>query len=171
MPEKISFKLPDGQSVDADAGIRVEDLAERILPRMKKKIVGAVVNNEIKDLRETLTQGGTLEFLTVGDERALEVMRHSTSHLMAEAVLQVFPDAVLGIGPSTDEGFYYDFQLPRPFEPEDVVKIEKIMQKLAKHNNTFDFFFFQAEDGIRYFEQKGETFKVELIRDLAAKGE
>lgn len=171
MPELISFKLPDGQTIEMESGIRVEELAGKILPRMKKKIIGAVIDNEIFDLRDTLTTGGDLELLLQGDSRGLEVLRHSASHLMAEAVLQIFPDARLGIGPSTNDGFYYDFELPRPFEPEDIVRIEKLMLKLSKTNSGFERSEMAIEDGISYFEDRNEVYKAELIRDLAAKGE
>ena len=166
MSENICLKLPDGKDLEVESGIRVDELAAKILPRMKKKIIGAVIDNEIKDLRETVTTGGDLEFLMQGDERALEVLRHSASHLMAEAVLQVFPDAALGIGPSTADGFYYDFKLPRPFEPEDIAKIEKLMNKLAKQNNGFERDEMPIDEAIEYFKKQGEEFKVDLIEDL-----
>lgn len=171
MSEMISLVLPDGSVVEARSGITVDELAEKILPRQKKKIIGALVDDEIKDLRDILTAGGSLSFLMTGDQTSLDILRHSTSHLMAEAVLQVFPDAVLGIGPSIADGFYYDFKLPRPLEPEDVTRIEKIMEKLASKNVTFERSEMPIDEAIKYFDSKGEVFKVELIRDLAEKGE
>ncbi|MBN1296247.1 threonine--tRNA ligase [bacterium] len=171
MADAISFQLPDGRILETDIGIRVDELVKRIEPHEYKAIIGAVLNEEIRDLREVLTEGGRLELLSTGDARALEILRHSASHLMAEAVIQLFPEAVLGIGPSTSEGFYYDFQLPRPFEPEDMARIEKIMQKLAKTNSVFERSEMTIEEAIQHFAQKGEVFKVELIRDLGQKGE
>ena len=171
MSEMIHLMLPDGSGYEAPSGITVDDLAEKILPRQKKKIIGAIVGDTIRDLRDVLTTGGKLEFLMTGDPKSLEILRHSTSHLMAEAVLQVFPDAVLGIGPAIGDGFYYDFKLPRPLEPDDVTRIEKIMEKLAAKNMEFQRSEMPIEEAIEYFDKKGEMFKVELIRDLAAKGE
>ncbi|MGB3976270.1 MAG: threonine--tRNA ligase [bacterium] len=171
MAEMITLKLPDNSNFEVQAGILVDDLIDKILPQKKKKIIGAVIDGEILDLREPLLSGGSLEFLFMGDTRALEILRHSASHVMAEAVLQVFPDAKLGIGPSTDEGFYYDFKLSRPFSPEDVEQIEKRMNKLVTENRAFERTEMSIEEAIRYFGDKGEVFKVELIRDLADKGE
>lgn len=171
MAEMISLKLPDSSNFEVQAGILVDDLIDKIIPQKKKIIIGAIVDGEILDLRAPLLSGGSLEFLFTGDTRALEILRHSASHVMAEAVLQVFPDAILGIGPSTDDGFYYDFKLSRPFSPEDLEQIEKCMNKLATENRVFERTEMPIEDAIRYFEEKGETFKVELIRDLAEKGE
>lgn len=171
MAEMISLKLPDSSNFEVQAGILVDDLIDKIIPQKKKIIIGAIVDGEILDLRAPLLSGGSLEFLFTGDTRGLEILRHSASHVMAEAVLQVFPDAILGIGPSTDDGFYYDFKLSRPFSPEDLEQIEKCMNKLATENRVFERTEMPIEDAIRYFEEKGETFKVELIRDLAEKGE
>ncbi len=171
MAEMITLKLPDNSNFEVQAGILVDDLIDKILPQKKKKIIGAVIDGEILDLREPLLSGGALEFLFMGDTRALEILRHSASHVMAEAVLQVFPDAKLGIGPSTDEGFYYDFKLSRPLSPEDVEQIEKRMNKLVTENRAFERTEMSIEEAIRYFGDKGEVFKVELIRDLADKGE
>lgn len=171
MAEMITLKLPDNSNFEVQAGILVDDLIDKILPQKKKKIIGAVIDGEILDLREPLLSGGSLEFLFMGDTRALEILRHSASHVMAEAVLQVFPDAKLGIGPSTEEGFYYDFKLSRPFSPEDVEQIEKRMNKLVTENRGFERTEMSIEEAIRYFGDKGEVFKVELIRDLADKGE
>lgn len=171
MSEMINLMLPDGSGYEAPSGITVDELAEKILPRQKKKIIGAIVGDTIRDLRDALTTGGKLEFLMTGDPKSLEILRHSTSHLMAEAVLQVFPDAVLGIGPAIGDGFYYDFKLSRPLEPDDVTRIEKIMEKLAAKNMEFQRSEMPIEEAIEYFDKKGEMFKVELIRDLAAKGE
>jgi threonyl-tRNA synthetase len=171
MVEVISFRLPDNSNYEAQAGILVDELAEKILPQKKKKIIGALINGEIRDLREPVWTGGSLEFLFSGDMKSLEILRHSASHVMAEAVLQVFPDAKLGIGPSTADGFYYDFKLPRPLAPEDVEQIEKTMSRLAARNAVFKRSEMPVAEAIRYFDQKGELFKVELIRDLAEKGE
>lgn len=171
MVEVISFRLPDNSNYEAQAGILVDELAEKLIPQKKKKIIGALINGEIRDLREPVWTGGSLEFLFWGDVKSLEILRHSASHVMAEAVLQVFPDAKLGIGPSTADGFYYDFKLPRPLSPEDVEQIEKNMGRLAARNAGFERSEMPVSDAIRYFDQKGEIFKVELIRDLAEKGE
>lgn len=171
MSDMIRFILPDGNNIEAAKGITIDELIERIVPRQKKKVIGAIVDGSVIDLRAPVTEGGKLELLFAGDPKALEILRHSASHVMAEAVLQLFPDAVLGIGPSTSEGFYYDFQLPRPLLPEDLVQIEKNMKKLVSSNMKFERSEMPIQEAIRHFEKKGEIFKVELIQDLAAQGE
>ncbi len=171
MSELIRFVLPDGSLYEAPSGITVDELAEKILPNQKKKIIGALIGDEMRDLRDKLISGGKLEFLLAGSTNSLEILRHSTSHLMAEAVRQIFPDAILGIGPATSEGFYYDFKLPRPLEPEDVSKIEKIMEKLSGKNMVFERSEMSIAEAVEHFDKQGEKFKVELIRDLATKGE
>jgi threonyl-tRNA synthetase len=171
MTDMLRFILPDGTELEAQKGVMVDELVDRIVPRQKKKVIGAILNGNIVDLRAPLHFGGKLEILFSGDNQALEVLRHSASHIMAEAVLQLFPDAVLGIGPSTSDGFYYDFKLPRPLSPEDMIKIEKGMKKLVASNLKFERSEMPVNEALDYFKSRGEVFKVELINDLARQGE
>src|SRR5688500_13231858 len=103
------------------------------------------------------------------DER-LKTMRHSAAHVMAEAVLQLFPDAKLGIGPAIQDGFYYDFQLPRTLVPDDLEEIEKRMRELVKQNAPFERRELPAAEAVTHFEQRKQPFKVELIQDLTSGG-
>ncbi|HET7767670.1 MAG TPA: threonine--tRNA ligase, partial [Chloroflexota bacterium] len=102
------------------------------------------------------------------EEDRLKTMRHSAAHVMAEAVLQLFPDAKLGIGPAIQDGFYYDFQLPRSLVPEDLEEIEKRMRELVKQNAAFERRELTAQEAVALFEQRSQPFKVELIRDLTS---
>jgi len=127
MSESITITLPDGSQKTAPAGSRPLDIAKSIGQRLADDAVVARVDGQMWDLTRPLEGDAKLEILTSRNPEALNVYRHSTAHLLAAAVLELFPETKLGIGPPTDTGFYYDFQRETPFTPEDLEKIEKRM--------------------------------------------
>ena len=126
----MTITLPDGSQQAVPAGTRPIDVAKSIGPRLAEDAVVARVNGELYDLTRPLESDATLQILTSRDPEALEVYRHSTAHLLAAAVLELYPETKLGIGPAIDNGFYYDFQRDTPFTPEDLEKIEAKMWEL-----------------------------------------
>ncbi len=169
MTEKlITIKLPDGSKKSVARGVTVSEfLAELIQGKKNRaKFIAAMFNGELMDLREPIVEDGELEFIKEGDERALEVLRHSTSHVMAQAVLQLYPDAKLAIGPSTADGFYYDFYVEKPFEPSDLEEISKIMVRIIKKGFTFERGEMSRDEALDFFKAKNDVFKIELIEDL-----
>src|SRR5262245_34742491 len=130
----INITLPDGSTQSVAAGSRPIDLAKSINPRLADTAIVARVNGDLVDLNRPLEKDARVEFLTPKDPSALEVYRHSTAHLMAAAVLELYPETQLGIGPPTETGFFYDFQRETPFTPEDLEKIEKRMEEIRDRN-------------------------------------
>jgi len=163
----IRLRLPDGAEKIYPAGITGQGVAEKIGPRLAKDALAIMVNGRIQDLNLPIIEdGASLSILTFASKEGSEVYWHSTSHLMAHAVKQLFPNAKLAIGPAIDEGFYYDFDLDRPLTPEDLVKIEKKMAELAKAATLITRKDISKADALTFFINKGESYKVELINDL-----
>src|SRR6059058_4032547 len=134
----LNVTLPDGSSQTVAAGTRPIDIANSISPRLAADAIVARVNGELQDLARPLEQDARLEILTTRNAEALQVYRHSTAHLLAAAVLELFPETQLGIGPPTDTGFYYDFQRDTKFTPEDLEKIEARMREIQTRNLPFE---------------------------------
>ncbi len=128
--------LPDGSVQDVPAGTSPLDIAQKISPRLAEAAIVAKVNGRLYDLKRPLESDATVEILTPKNPEALEVYRHSTAHLCAAAVLELFPETKLGIGPPIDTGFYYDFDRSEPFTPEDLEKIEAKMWEIQRRNLT-----------------------------------
>src|SRR5579871_5724702 len=130
----IQITLPDGSQQSVEAGSRPIDIARSISPRLADAAIVAKVNGELYDLTRPLETDATLQILTTKDPAALQVYRHSTAHLLAAAVLELFPETQLGIGPPIDTGFYYDFDRATPFTPEDLEKIEQKMWERSEEH-------------------------------------
>jgi threonyl-tRNA synthetase len=162
----ISIYLKDGSVRELPAGSSGLDLAESISRRLAKEAVAVRFNGELKDLRTVLPAEARVEIVTEKDPEALEVLRHSAAHLMAHAVIRLFPGTKLGIGPSIKDGFYYDFAVPQPFKPEDLARIEAEMHRLVKEKVALSRHEISREESLALFAEKGEDFKVELINDL-----
>jgi len=162
----VNITLKDGSVKQVAEGTTLYELAASISQGLARAAVVGKVNGELKDLDYALAEDATVEILTLEDEEALEVMRHSTSHLMAQAVQNLFPGTLLGIGPAIANGFYYDFDSEHTFTPEDLEKIEAEMKRLAKEDNKFQRQVVSREEAIKFFEERGEKYKVELIEDL-----
>jgi threonyl-tRNA synthetase len=161
----IEVTLPDGSRQSVEAGSRPIDIARKISPRLADAALVARVNGELYDLTRPLEQDATLQILTPKDPDALEVYRHSTAHLMAAAVLELFPETKLGIGPPIESGFYYDFDRPAPFTPEDLEKIEAKMWELQGKDLPYERVLTRKDEGLRKYSD--EWMKTELIRDRA----
>ena len=162
---QMKITLKDGSFKEYDGARSVFEIASDISEGLARAACAGEVNGEVVDLRTVLTEDCTLNILTANDEAGLRVMRHTASHVMAEAVKNLFPDAKLAIGPSIDNGFYYDFYT-EPFSREDLDNIEKEMKKIIKKGRPLTRFTLPREEAIQYMKEKDEPFKVQLIEDL-----
>ena len=162
---EISVTLPDGSSRRMPAGSTPGDVAGEISPGLARVAVAALVNDRFVDLNYPLEQDATVRVVTPHSPEALALYRHSTAHLMAAAVTQLFPGTQCGIGPATDEGFFYDFVVSRPFVPEDLQAIEKKMKELASADLPYERQMWPREEAKRFFTEKGELLKVQLIEE------
>src|SRR5438045_1519464 len=161
---QVTVTLPDGSSRSVAAGTPVRDVAEGISPRLAKAALAATVDGHLVDLAYPLTADSQVRIVTDKDAGvALPLVRHSTAHLLAAAVTQLFPSAQCGIGPATDEGFFYDFVVPRPFVPEDLDAIEQKMKELAAQDLPYERQMWPREDAKAFFAKRGEPLKVQLI--------
>ncbi len=164
----ISVSLPDGSVKELEQGATVYDLAASIGSGLAKASIAAKVDGRLVDLHSELVDGAKVEIVTEKSPEALEIIRHSTSHLMAQAVKSLFPKAKVTIGPAIENGFYYDFDVDSPFSPEDLDNIEEKMKELAKANIKVERQVLSKVDAIKLFKDLGEEYKVELIEDLDA---
>ncbi|MBP7461100.1 MAG: threonine--tRNA ligase [Candidatus Delongbacteria bacterium] len=163
----IKVTFPDGSSKSYAQGITALAVAEEISSRLAKKALGARIDQTtILDLMTPLTRDCSLEILTFDDPDGKKIYWHSTSHVMAQAVQELFPGTRLAIGPSIDEGFYYDFDKAAPFTPEDLEKIEARMAEIITRNEPFRRQELSREEAIAFFNDRQENYKLELIRDL-----
>ena len=165
MSQSISITLPDGSQQAVPAGSRPIDVAKSISSRLADDAVVARVNGQLYDLTRPLEQDGTVEILTSRNPEALEVYRHSTAHLLAAAVLELYPETQLGIGPPTEAGFYYDFQRDTPFTPDDLEKIEARMWELQAQGLPFERKLTPKTAGLEKY--KDDWMKHELIEEKA----
>ena len=165
---EISVTLPDGSSRRVPAGSTPADIAAGISPGLAKSALAAVVDDRFVDLTFPIQRDAHVRIVTSRSPEGLELYRHSTAHLLAAAVTQLFPGAQCGIGPAIDEGFYYDFVVERPFVPEDLEAIEKKMRELASQDLPYERQMWPREEAIRFFAGKGEPLKVQLIQEKTA---
>ncbi len=161
----IQVRLPDGSTQSVEPGTRPIDIARGISPRLADAAIVARVNGELYDLTRPLESDAELKILTAKDADALQVYRHSTAHLLAAAVLELFPETKLGIGPPIDTGFYYDFDRPAPFTPEDLDKIEKRMWEIQARDLPYERVMTPKEEGLRKYSDA--WMKCELITERA----
>jgi threonyl-tRNA synthetase len=162
--KRIKVTFPDGSVEEYDKGITPLDIAKQIGPRLARESVVAKVNDVLVDIDTPLDKDCTLELITVDKKEALSVLWHSCSHVMAAAVKQLFPKAKLGIGPPIEEGFYYDFDVDRPFTPDDLKRIEEKMNEIIGSKARFRREELSKKDALKLFAN--EPFKLELIREL-----
>ena len=165
---QIAITLPDGSSRAVSAGTPVRDIAAAISPRLLKAAVAATVDGRLVDLSYPLTQDAAVTIVTGDNPDALHLVRHSTAHLLAAAVTHLFPGAQCGIGPATDEGFFYDFVVARPFVPEDLETIEKRMRDLVQQDLPYERQAWNRDDAKVFFGGRGEPLKVQLIDEKTA---
>lgn len=161
----MKITLKDGSVKEYDSAKSVYEIAADLSEGLARAACAGEVNGEVVDLRTLLDQDCTLNILTANDPEGLRVVRHTCSHVMAEAVKRIFPEAKLAIGPSIDTGYYYDFE-HAPFSREDLDKIEAEMKKIIKEGNKLERYTLPRAEAIQFMEEKGEPYKVELIRDL-----
>ena len=157
--------LKDGSTREYAGAMSVYDIAMDISEGLARAACAGEADGEVVDLRTVLDRDCSLSILTANDEKGLAALRHTASHVMAEAVKNLFPEAKLAIGPSIDTGFYYDFD-HAPFSREDLDEIEKEMKKIIKKGAKIERFTMPREEAVKFMEEKGEPYKVELIRDL-----
>jgi len=162
---QITITLPDGSSRTVSAGTPVRDVAAAISPRLAKAALAAYVGGRMVDLSYPLTEDAAVRIVTSDAPDALPLYRHSTAHLLAAAVTNLFPGVQCGIGPATDEGFFYDFVVPRPFVPEDLDAIEKKMRDLAQQDLPYQRQMWPRAEAMRFFAERGEPLKVQLIEE------
>lgn len=161
----MKITLKDGSVKEYESKKSIIDIAKDISEGLARNVVAGEVNGVMHDLRDELEADCELNLITLKDKEALSVIRHSASHVLAEAVKRVFPDAKLAIGPSIAEGFYYDFD-HEPFSREDLDKLEAEMKKVIKEGANIEKFELPREEAIKFMEEKNEPYKVELIKDL-----
>lgn len=169
----IRIQLPDNSIKSFDQAPTILQVAESIGPGLAKNTVGGLINGQkdILDLRYVLKDNDKLEIVTANSERGKEVLRHTGAHIMAQAVQELFKDVKVTIGPVVEEGFYYDFDTPTPFVPEDLEKIEKRMMEIVNRSLPVVREVWDADKAIKTFADMNETYKVELISALKEKGE
>ncbi len=161
----MKITLKDGSVKEYAQAMSVIEIANDISEGLGRAACAGEVNGEVVDLRTVIEDDATLSILTFNDEAGKAAYRHTCSHVLAEAVKRVFPEAKLAIGPSIDTGYYYDFE-HEPFSREDLDKIEAEMKKVIKENAAIERFTMPREEAIKFMEEKGEPYKVELIKDL-----
>jgi len=161
----VNITLPDGSSRSVPAGTPVREVAAGISPRLARASLAAAVDGRLVDLTYPLNADASVRLVTADSPEALALYRHSTAHLLAAAVTNLFPGAQCGIGPATDEGFFYDFVVSRPFVPEDLELIEKKMRELAQQDLPYERQLWPREEAKRFFGHRGEPLKVQLIEE------
>jgi threonyl-tRNA synthetase len=160
----MSVRLPDGSSIDVDEGATVADVARAIGPRLAQAALAGRVNGRLVDVDAPVHDGDEVAIVTERDSEALSVLRHSAAHVMAEAVKDLFPTVRFGIGPSIEDGFYYDFDVERPFTPEDLAAIEERMREIVAEEKPFERAVLDRLEARDAFE--GQPYKQELIAEL-----
>src|SRR6187401_2226538 len=162
---QVEITLPDGSTRSFDRGASVRDVAEAISPRLAQAALAGVVDDRPVDLTYRLNEPARVRVITDKSPEALYIYRHSTAHLLAAAVTALFPTVQCGIGPPTDEGFFYDFVVPRPFVPEDLEAIENKMRELASQDLIYERQIWPREEAKAFFAKRGEPLKVQLIEE------
>ncbi|MBQ9235323.1 MAG: threonine--tRNA ligase [Alphaproteobacteria bacterium] len=162
----VAIKLPDGSIKEMASGASGLDLAAAISPSLAKAALAVEINGECKDLATPLTTDSTVRIITAKDKEGLHILRHTCSHIMAQAVKELWPDVQVTIGPAIDNGFYYDFSRKEPFTTDDFAKIEDKMHEIVKRDEKIERIVMPRAEAIKFFEDLGEHYKAEIIRDL-----
>ena len=165
---EVNIILPDGSSKAFAAGTTLGEAVKQISNSLAKKVLAADVNGELTDLREVLVEGSKVSFLTFAEDGGKHAFRHTASHVMAQAVKRLWPDAQLAIGPAIENGFYYDIDMEHKLVPEDLPKIETEMSRIVKENLPIEKVLMERQEALDFFTAKHENYKVELINDLPA---
>ncbi|MBN8208559.1 threonine--tRNA ligase [Bacillus sp. NTK071] len=168
MAEMVEITFPDGSVKEFNKGTTTEDIASSISPGLKKKALAGKVNGVLVDLRRGIEEDAQIEIVTQESEDGLEVLRHSTAHLMAQAIKRLYSDVKLGVGPVIDSGFYYDIDCPVSITPEDLPKIEKEMKKIINENLEVKRIVVSREEAEKMFKEIGDDLKLELLEAIPA---
>ena len=168
MADMIKLTFPDGAVKEFSAGTTIEDVAASISPGLKKKALAGKVDGEMYDLRRPLEADGAIEIITTDRAEALEVLRHSTAHLMAQAIKRLYKNVKLGVGPVIEGGFYYDMDMEQSLTPEDLPLIEKEMKKIINENIEIVRTEVSRDEAIQRYKEIGDEYKLELIEAIPA---
>lgn len=166
MADVIKLSFPDGAVKEFEQGITTEGVAASISPGLKKKAIAGKWNGELLDLRRPIPGDGSIEIITPDSNEALEILRHSTAHLMAQAVKRLYPNVKLGVGPVIENGFYYDMDLEESLSPEDLSKIEKEMRKIINENIEVVRTEVSRDEAVKLYQEIGDPYKVELVEAI-----
>ncbi|CEE02261.1 Threonine-tRNA ligase [Caldibacillus thermoamylovorans] len=166
MSERIQITFPDGAVKEFSKGVTMEEIAASISPGLKKKAYAGKLNGSLIDLRTPIEESGEIQILTDKDPESLEILRHSTAHLMAQAIKRLYKNVKLGIGPVIENGFYYDIDLEESITPEDLPKIEKEMKKIVNENLEIVRKVVSREEAIQMYKEIGDEYKLELIEAI-----
>jgi len=166
MADKVSVVLPDGSRKEYSAGTAISQILRDFNPALAKEALAAFLNGRMVDLSEKVHEDSEIKIITFDSEEGKEVFWHSSSHVMAQAVQNLFPGVKLAIGPPIKEGFYYDFDTPKPFEPEDLTKVELRMKEIVEQNHPFIRTELTRSEAEKIFGQKGENYKLEILSEL-----
>lgn len=162
----VAIKLPDGSIMNMESGVNGFDIAEKISSNLAKAALAITVNGKTQDLSTPITTDATVTIITGKDKEGLQIIRHSCSHVMAQAVKELWPDVQVTIGPAIDNGFYYDFARKEPFTTDDFAKIEAKMHEIVKRDEKLERIVMSRNEAIAYFKNLGEHYKAEIIEDL-----
>jgi threonyl-tRNA synthetase len=165
--QTIQITFPDGATKEFPRGTTALEVAKSIGPRLAAEALAAKVDSRLVDLSSPLESDSPIQFITPASAEGLEIYRHSTAHLLAAAVTELYPDAHPGIGPPTESGFFYDFNRDKPFTEDDLKKIEEKMRELARANLPYERVYYPKDEGLKLFEQMGEFLKCQLIEEKA----
>jgi len=166
MSDVVKITFPDGAVKEFPKGTTTEDIAGSISPGLKKKSIAGKFNGKEIDLRTEIHEDGEIAIITQDTDAALEIMRHSTAHLMAQAIKRLYKDVKLGVGPIIENGFYYDIDMEKSLTPEDLPEIEKEMKKIINENLEIHRVEVSRDEAIRRYEEIGDELKLELIQDI-----
>lgn len=162
----VAIKLPDGSIMNMESGVNGVDIAEKISSNLAKAALAITVNGKTQDLSTPITTDATVTIITGKDKEGLQIIRHSCSHVMAQAVKELWPDVQVTIGPAIENGFYYDFARKEPFTTDDFAKIEAKMHEIVKRDEKLERIVMPRNEAIAYFKNLGEHYKAEIIEDL-----
>ena len=168
---EVKIILPDNSERAYAAGTTLGEAVKQLSNSLAKEVLAADVDGELTDLREEVKDGSKVSFLTFNEQGGKDTLRHSASHIMAQAIKRLWPDAQLAIGPAIENGFYYDIDMEHVLVPEDLAKIEAEMHKIVKANFPIEKEVLSRDEALKFFKEKHENYKVELIEDLPADAE
>jgi len=162
---KLALRL-DGKEVELESGQSLVDVLDDLPVKAKDRVIGLVIEDVLFDIHQPITEGGAARLITVDSEEALNILRHSTSHIMAQAVKRLYPDVKLAIGPSIKDGYYYDFDFDDPISSQDLGRIEEEMKNIVEEDQKFERFTKSRDEALQIYKGQDEGYKVALIEDL-----